>query len=34
MFENLEEGIILFLNGEIKFINKVFNKLLHGLDII
>jgi PAS domain-containing protein len=34
MFESLEEGIILFLNSEIKFVNKVFIRLLHGLDII
>ena len=34
MFENLEEAIILLLNGEIQFINKVFTKLLLGLNII
>ena len=34
MFENLEEGIILYTKGKIYYANKIFNKIIKGLDII
>ena len=34
VFENLEEGIVLFKNNTIDFSNKVFHDILNSLGII
>ena len=34
IFENLEEGIVLFSQNKINFCNHIFNEILFGLKVI